>query len=912
MKAIKIPLKVFLLTLSVTILMLGIAVGLLVWKDYQSAEFNFRKESGRIHETLSRNIINIDSVLSGFAALHNAIELVDADQFSQYARHILKHYPLIYSIKLLGKVEKNFREQFTEKIREEGFPAFEIKEGKRSDPSGWKLATSRPVYFPITAIEPMLPSRIAEIGFDLNSDVKYRDVIRSAIESGNASSVSTYLPGRGDGYMVFMPIYAGRIPPENTYDRKSQILYLISVEILARDLLAGVKITPGFNVVIYKKNEKLRGLNRIIHLFHNKNIKEGKPEKDEFRYDKVVNINGQSILLSISYPVSYEIFGSKKIVTTFLIWGAFVILILYIFNTHYARLAEREESLYAWQREKERADVTLHSLADAVITTNLNGVVEYMNPVAERLTGWKAADAKGHGIEDVFVLVDEASEKKITSPAIECIQRGVMKKSDADISLVQKDGEYCSVDYSIAPMYGNQNMVLGAVLIFQDVGASRMMSKLLEYQATHDDLTGLYNRREFEKRMSRAMERAFKHNDHYILMYMDLDQFKVINDTCGHVAGDVVLRQITELTKPHLMSREIMARLGGDEFGLLLEGYSLKEANKLANKLLKTIRKYRFQWTDKIFEIGVSIGIVDIDSDMQSISNVMSYADAACYMAKEMGGNHIQVYQMDDDDYKHRKDQMNWVQRITQAFTDNRFILYAQKIVPLQVASDEEHYEILMRMIDDNGDIIVPQDYIIAAERYRTMKDIDRWVIRNSFIKINKYLGLMSGDPSLPVKMFSINISGQTLSSQKELEYVREQLLEYTGISQYIIFEITETAAISNLVSAQKFIDEFRGMGVRFSLDDFGTGVSSFNYLKNLKVDYLKIDGGFVREMMEDTVDYAMVKSIAHIGSVMGIKTIAEHAEKEIICDNLREMGVDYAQGFYLHEPEDLKNIISS
>jgi len=305
----------------------------------------------------------------------------------------------------------------------------------------------------------------------------------------------------------------------------------------------------------------------------------------------------------------------------------------------------------------------------------------------------------------------------------------------------------------------------------------------------------------------------------------------------------------------------------------------------------------------------VSIGIVDIDSGMQSISNIMGYADAACYMAKDLSGNNIQVYQVDDEDYKQRKDQMNWVQRITQAFADSRFVLYAQKIVALQDEA-EEHYEILMRMLGDNGELLVPQEYILAAERYGSMQDIDRWVVRNAFIHISRYIQNREQNSSLPVRRFAINLSGHSLSSNTMIEYVKEQLLEYPGINHYVIFEITETVAISNLMSAQHFITEFRKIGVKFSLDDFGTGVSSFNYLKNLKVDYLKIDGGFVREMIIDPVDYAMVKSISHIGNVMGIKTIAEHAETKEIYNGLCEIGVDYAQGFYLHEPEKLENLI--
>jgi len=750
-----------------------------------------------------------------------------------------------------------------------------------------------------------------EMGFNLYSLPQYRQAIDTTIETGKPVSItSVTLQNGADGYIVLKPIYAGRVLPADQAERRSQVLYVVVVVMQSKDLLVQNKISEHWDVRILKNGKNLSRDDRTLYQFNNYMKKNQGISFSDMSFEKPVHSEAQPLMLSTSLTVGPEVIRQNVILFAFIVWASFLALILYIINTHYSRLREREQSLQAWQWEKERADVTLHSLADAVITTNLKGVIEYLNPVAEKLTGWSINQARGLGVEDVFKLVSEADDKAITCPVMECIQRGVMKKSSGDLSLMNRNGELNAVDYSIAPMFGSESLVLGAALVFQDVGSSRMMSKLLSYQATHDDLSGLYNRREFEQRLSRAIERVFNHDEHHVLLYMDLDQFKVVNDTCGHVAGDLVLRQVAEVIVPLLQDRETLARLGGDEFGILLENYSLDDAKALSKRILNAIRKYRFNWSGMVFEIGISIGIVDIDSGMQSISNIMSYADAACYMAKDMGGNNMQLYQMDDDDYKQRKDQMKWVQRITQAFADSRFMLYAQRISPLQSEETDEHYEILMRMLDDNGDVIEPQDYIIAAERYRTMVDIDRWVVRNAFISISQYVLKQKADESLPERIFSVNLSGQSLGNATALDYIKEQLNEFPEVISYVVFEITETVAISNLVSAQNFITEFRAMGVQFSLDDFGTGVSSFSYLKNLQVDYLKIDGGFVREMVIDPVDYAMVKSIAHIGHVMGIKTIAEHTETEEVCDKLRDIGVDYAQGYWLHSPEPLENLI--
>ncbi len=909
-KLVHIPLKELMLIIVLFIVLLLISTAFLVWKDIQHAENKFNQQSRLLYNDLSKNISDINDVLNGFVALYNAVGVVDPDQFSYYAKEMLHGYRAIDTIKILTRVDQAFRQEYTDMMSEEGFPAFEIQEGERGKPRQWKPSLNKSTYYPVTAIEPLTPEKIIEIGYDAYSLPAFRKAIDTAINTGEVSAVSDINITNGNrGYTAFKPIYAGRIIPDSEEEKKSQALYLVSVFIELQNLLTSKNISSGVNASLYHK-DKLTGIYNKLLNRQAADIKTPTAfQFTEFKYNRPVDNQGQSLMLSVSKVIGFEVIRSRVILVAILIWGGFAFLILYIINSNYIQRMEREASLTAWQWEKERADVTLHSLADAVITTNLEGVVDYMNPVAEKLTGWTSYHAVGRGIEDVFKLIDEANEKPQPCPVAECIRRGVLKHSDADISLINRRGEMLSIDYSIAPMYDQNKNVIGGVLVFQDVGSSRMMSKLLSYQATHDDLTGLYNRREFERRMSRSIERIFRYKEHYVLLYMDLDQFKVVNDRCGHVGGDLVLRQISELVTPLIKERETFARLGGDEFGVLLEGYTLEEAKSVAKEILDAIRKYRFHWSGKIFEIGVSIGIVDIDSGMQSISNIMGHADAACYMAKDLGGNNSQVYQVDDADYKQRKDQMRWVQRITQAFADSRFILFAQKIVSLHKES-EEHYEILMRMLGDNGELLVPQEYIIAAERYGSMQDIDRWVIRNAFIHISQYVHNRENDPNLPLRHYAINLSGHTLSSNSMIDYVKEQFKEFPGAINHVIFEITETVAISNLASAQHFISEFKSMGVRFSLDDFGTGVSSFNYLKNLKVDYLKIDGGFVREMMIDPVDYAMVKSISHIGHVMGIKTIAEHAETREVCDNLREIGVDYAQGFYLHEPEKLDNLI--
>lgn len=903
-----VPLQELLLIILIFVMLLALTITFMVSKDRQQAENSFHHEAELLHQDLTQKITDMNATLNGLVALYNSVGVVETEQYSHYAQQILVAYPAITKIKILTRLDADFIKPYTETMSRQGFPDFALVEGERTEPEQWSKVSQRPYYFPVTAIVPLTSINLKELGYDYYAATEYRQLIDASIVRGETLMLEDYdIVAKEPGLSVVKPIFSKEQLFPSPDERWKSTLYIAMVFIPYQHLIKNLSETIQ-PVHLYLKNP-VTGVNTQV--FRPKSIvTEPRYFKlADFSYNKPINIEGVSLLLSINKQVGWEVVRLRYIAAAIIIGSLFAILILIILNANYRRRHELKESLTAWQWEKERADVTLHSLADAVITTDLDGVIDYMNPVAEKLTGWKAYHAVGQDIEDVIRLVDEHTDERIVCPVIECMRRSVMKHSADDVLLVQRDGEKLSIDYSVAPMRDRDKKILGSVMVFQDVGSSRMMSRMLTYQATHDDLTGLYNRRELERRLSRAIDQVFKQKSEYALIYMDLDQFKVINNRCGHVGGDLVLKQISELLIDIVPQKTAIARLGGDEFGILLESCSLDEAQSIAEKILETIRQYRFHWTGKIFEIGVSIGIVMIDTGLQSVSNVMGNADTACYLAKELRGNNIQVYRVDDQDYQQRKEQMEWIQRITQAFADDRFVLYAQKIVSLQHTTDE-HYEVLMRMVAPDGQLVVPQEYIISAERYGSMQDIDRWVVRNAFIHISKYVLNKNKHPELPNRYFAINLSGHTLGSDVMVEYVAQQLSEFPEIIPYIIFEITETEAINNMARAQHFLMVFRTMGVRFSLDDFGTGVSSFNYLKNLKVDYLKIDGMFIREMMNDPVDYAMVKSITQIGHIMRIKTIAEHAETKEICDSLNDIGVDYAQGYFLHEPEKLDNLL--
>ena len=433
---------------------------------------------------------------------------------------------------------------------------------------------------------------------------------------------------------------------------------------------------------------------------------------------------------------------------------------------------------------------------------------------------------------------------------------------------------------------------------------------MLRYQAQHDDLTGLINRREFEVRLKRCLKSAVENNIQHVFCYLDLDQFKLVNDSCGHNAGDELLRQVSALFGNKMRERDTLARLGGDEFGLLLENCSLADANQITNKMLKLVRDYRFVHEDKVFNIGVSIGIVVIAANFETISEVMHAADAACYSAKNAGRNQSFLYSPADIETVQRQTALEAVADITDEIDDNLFILYCQPIVPLSAdVPQQHHYEILIRKVGIDGAISLPTSFIPSAERYHLMPNIDRWVIKTTFAAYRKMLNISLEQCDY---VFSINLSGTSLGDKSLLGYIREQFAIYAVPPSAICFEITETAAIVNLKNTINLFAELRKIGCKFALDDFGSGMSSFMYLKNFEVDYLKIDGSFVKEMHENKIDHAMVRSIHSVAEAMNIKTVAEFVENKEILKELKTIGVHYGQGLHLGAPIVLQKMIEN
>ncbi|MDX1500728.1 MAG: EAL domain-containing protein [Thermoanaerobaculia bacterium] len=558
-----------------------------------------------------------------------------------------------------------------------------------------------------------------------------------------------------------------------------------------------------------------------------------------------------------------------------------------------------EEALF---QEKERAQVTLASIADGVIRTDAEGSIDYLNPVAQRLTGWTLAEAYGRPVDEVYKVVSEDTGQQSLDPVRRCLSERQSIVYPGDRSLVRRDGKRFAVHDSAAPIRSRDGSLIGAILVFKDLSALRRVQRQIAHLATHDPLTGLINRREFEARLAEALESAQTEERVHALAHLDLDRFKVINDANGPSAGDQLIRQVAALIPPCLEEHDLVARLVGDDFGVLLWDREPEAARATVQRVLDRVAEHRFSWQGRVYPLSFSAGLVPLTAESRDLSSVVSAADAACYVAREQGGNRIHAYQPGDTTVAEHHGQMQWITRLHTAFDEDRLTIFRQRIVPLADGEEEPLHELLVRLVEPSGEIVEPHAFVPAAEKYGMISSIDRWMVGSAL----EHLAGRSGRPPRPDQRFGINVSGQSLSESEFLDFVVESL-ETSGVEPARIqFEITETAAIADLPNAIRFISVLKGRGCRFVLDDFGKGLSSFSYLQNLPVDYLKIDGEFVRNMVADPVQAALVTSIHEVGQVLGLLTIAEAVEDQATLEALRELGVNYAQGRFLSPPEPL------
>lgn len=546
----------------------------------------------------------------------------------------------------------------------------------------------------------------------------------------------------------------------------------------------------------------------------------------------------------------------------------------------------------------------MQSLGEAIVTTNLEGNLVFLNPAAEKLLGVERAQAVGRPLEEIVGLIDQNDRKQLSDPIKEAIggaDGNPHNLSRRAVLLGKASGEERAIELAASPLRVEGELV-GAVVLLHDITELRGQHRQMSYQATHDALTGLVNRRDFERRLDEAGETARRGEASHMLCYLDLDRFKIVNDTSGHLAGDSMLREVAKLLREAVRDSDTVARLGGDEFGMLLVGCPLDKARQIADDVCRSIANYRFVWHDRVFNIGVSIGLIEIGREAGTVEQLLAAADSACYVAKKEGAGRVSVYSARDEALARSTGEIEWLQRLQSALKEERFTLYYQPIVSaFGNDSDGPSMEVLVRMLDESGAEIPPSEFVHAAERYRLMASVDRWVVHNTLGALARNAFQLARD-----RCVAMNISGQTLSDPLFLEFVVETL-DQTGVPpDQVCFEIAESAVVNNLEQARRFVGVLHGMGCKFTIDDFGSGVGSFSSLKSLPLDYLKLDGSFMRNLARDSVSQTMVTAMIKLARTLNFKIIAEQVEDSAALDAARKMGVDYVQGYVIARPARL------
>lgn len=563
-------------------------------------------------------------------------------------------------------------------------------------------------------------------------------------------------------------------------------------------------------------------------------------------------------------------------------------------------VSHRKSLEVSLSRSKRQAQYTLESIAEGVITTDNDARIDYMNRAAETLVGTSRDDAAGHKVGELFTLVDDTDRRPLGDPVDRCLAMRRRVNMGRRAVMVSNDGEHeHSVELSASPIRGPGDSISGTVVVFHDVGELRGLTRQMSYQATHDPMTGLINRREFERRLDEAMDSAHSEEAVHMLFYMDLDRFKAVNDSCGHLAGDNMLREVAPLIKDQVRDSDFVGRLGGDEFGALLIGCPIEKARQIAMDICNAIADYRFVWKDKIFNIGISIGLVEISHVSGTVQDLMSAADSACYVAKQEGRGRVHIYSARDEAIARERGDIQWLRELQSALHEDGFELAVQPIIAMTSGADSgPALEILIRLPDGRGRAPDTADFLRPAERYQLMPQIDRWVVNATLSAISGGELKLAGQRSC-----AINLSGQTIADEAFLGFVVEAL-DRTGVSpSSICFEVTEKAILANIQQAQRFIEVLHGIGCEFSLDDFGSGMGSFASLKHLPIDYLKIDGMYTRNLQTDEVNQEMVAAMIKLARTMKFRVVAEQVEHQEDFDWLRDVGVDFVQGHFVESP---------
>ena len=867
------------------------------------------------------------ATVRSIASMMISVPSLTREEFRAFVTNRLRDLPGTQALGANLVVTDAEREALEQRVRGEGLPDYRIWQ---RGPDGKPVpAHGRDYYAPVYFTEPITGNERA-LGFDIASEPRRAQTLRTASEANDLRVTAPLRlvqeSGSQAGVLAVMPVF----DPVDSADGAGRRLRGYAVGVFRMgDLLEaafgehfGQPVTTVLTDITEPDEPAPMGSLHLDHRHrHGDILHPGERVEDaDYRAERRFEVGGRTWALQFGAPEDFMSASWSWVPAAALGGGALLVSLLGGFLLSLTgramldqrraleladEVTERKNAERALGAEKERAEVTLHSIGDAVITTDANGQVDYMNPVAESMTGWMLAEARGLRLAQVFPIVNEFTNEPAADPVQRCLEEGRIIGLANHTVLISRSGRRYSIQDSAAPIRDRDRQLLGVVLVFNDVTESRRMAREAERAASLDPLTELINRREFEQRLENSLQSSQKYDARHALCYIDLDQFKVVNDTAGHRAGDVLLKDLAALLHSQLRERDTLARLGGDEFGLLLDNCPLDKGAEVAEKLIGAINAHRFEWEERSFRVGASIGVVPISRESRSSEELLANADVACYAAKDAGRNRVYVYDTESDAAHPRHVELLRAAELRSAIEADRLRLYVQPIVALagDAPAATSFYEVLVRLADGDGTLLQPSAFIPAAERYGLMDAIDRWVVSRALARLGV---LRRRDPGL---RFALNLSGNSLNDERLLDFLEQSLLDSGVPGEAVCFEITETAAIHNLEQTARLIGAMKLHGCQFALDDFGAGLSSFGYLKRLPIDCLKIYGGLVREIASEASDLAMVRAVNQVAHDLGITTIAEWAEDDACVAVLRELGVDYGQGLALGHPRPVESL---
>jgi len=863
--------------LAVLAVLLAAAGTALRW-ELAKSEHAFGLEAHNVSLQVARRLAEGRTLMSAVHGMYQGAGGLAGARFPSVVRRFVDAHPQVHWVGFAERIGAGEEPRFEKRLLEEGYIGLRVQPfpGSEAMPAAaWRL--------PLYRLEPLTPRFARLLGVDLVTRAEWRAAAREAVDSGEVRATITRAPEMGlEGIVLLRAVYRGHVEPEDSLSRQQQLAGMLLVFLDSQALIAGLPHDgEGLWVRLPDAGAtRTTGAPGALPV--------ATPDRSVHASVFPMAIANLKLPLEVRGAVHPNL---AVVAVAVLLAGLFCMSVLH--GLRLQRTARREEELAFVQAQL--AQVTLHCIGEAVVRLDTGGRVRYLNPVARSMSALGGDAAIGLPLEEVLRI---ESDGMVTGATV-----SGLRERHAKVALHMPSGQRRALACTLSGIDDGHGHATGTVLILRDVTREDELSRELAYQASHDPLTDLPNRREFERRLARALAQAHDGTREHALFYVDLDQFKLVNDTCGHAAGDRMLRQIAGVLAAEVRDGDVLARLGGDEFGVLLDDCAVARALPIAERICQAVSRFRFIWDGRAFELGASIGVVGIDATAGTVDDVQRAADLACYAAKDTGRNRVHLYQREDRVISRNHREMQWHVEIKEALVQNRFVLHGQRIRPLHGTTRVgAMHELLLRMVDADGSLVPPMAFLPAAERYGLMTTLDRTVIEQAFGHVARL--------AAPGDVYNINLSGQSLTDPGLGAFILD-LAARAGIhAGHVCFEVTETSAISNLALAGQLMAQLRAQGFRFALDDFGAGLSSFGYLKQLPVDFIKIDGQFVREVTTDPVARAMVASIISVARVLELETVGEKVEDESVERCLRSMGVDYAQGFHVGRPRALAPVV--